>query len=629
MHRQALASARSAGRAVAATAVAGTPSAPALAAAAILARRRRRCCRPATAAADNDNNPSSSTPTPLTPEDLVRLSEQRATDQDAAQRARLRAQAESDRRRANAGFGTGAAGAEQAYWQRVSAAVRDTKFEDLGARAEGGAVAGLADVTNQFPAAMAAEMVALGTWRLRGSLDPAIELAAAKIEALVRELIDDELALYPPNKWKAKGWDYMDTEDPNNERWGGWAHVDAPDPKRGEQRYPRLQVENRAYCSRVFRKLHLELARRQDGLFVLHAVFYPRLDFDVPIFAMDLVAAGGSVSLAIVDVCPVRAGLALPAPYAESMARLQREHMPWLVGDGGGGVGLGSDAVVIESGGGVGGGGARAPTTPPTTSQRTIPDWGLDILSPLCVCVRPRSGTELAAFIEYAASLCRAYLTLAQASRPLDRTTRAGASRLLEVAEGHRCFCERQLANAKTARVLEAAFGTDFTREYMRGLMFDFDPSDAPPWFDPSVTRLHSYLTKQDPVEWSDLERAQGLRQANMGGRSQATLQGVAMFGAAAARRATDRGGPAGARLDEAVQWLVDTDPNFKRAAERLGGGDLVAKAAAAASRGSGGGGGGGGGGVAAGLAEMLREGPGLPGEEEAEEKKKKKEEEK
>lgn len=37
-----------------------------------------------------------------------------------------------------------------------------------------------------------------------------------------------------------------------------------------------LQVENRVYCSRVFRKLHLEVAVRQDGLEVLHMVLYPR-----------------------------------------------------------------------------------------------------------------------------------------------------------------------------------------------------------------------------------------------------------------------------------------------------------------------------------------------------------------
>lgn len=49
------------------------------------------------------------------------------------------------------------------------------------------------------------------------------------------------------------------------------------------------------YTSRVFRKLHLEVAHRQDGLQVLHAVLYPRYAYDVPILAMDLVVAKGWV----------------------------------------------------------------------------------------------------------------------------------------------------------------------------------------------------------------------------------------------------------------------------------------------------------------------------------------------
>ena len=45
-------------------------------------------------------------------------------------------------------------------------------------------------------------------------------------------------------------------------------------------------------------------------------VLYPRYQYDMPIFAMDLVVAGGAVSLAIVDVCPVR-GMRLPPHYMQ------------------------------------------------------------------------------------------------------------------------------------------------------------------------------------------------------------------------------------------------------------------------------------------------------------------------
>lgn len=47
---------------------------------------------------------------------------------------------------------------------------------------------------------------------------------------------------------------------------GGWSYLDLPDPAKGQEGYPRLLIENRAYASRVFRKLHMELAHRQDGM---------------------------------------------------------------------------------------------------------------------------------------------------------------------------------------------------------------------------------------------------------------------------------------------------------------------------------------------------------------------------
>ena len=47
---------------------------------------------------------------------------------------------------------------------------------------------------------------------------------------------------------------------------GVWSYMDLPDPEKGAPGYPRLLIENRAYATKAFRKLHLELAHRQDGL---------------------------------------------------------------------------------------------------------------------------------------------------------------------------------------------------------------------------------------------------------------------------------------------------------------------------------------------------------------------------
>ena len=37
-------------------------------------------------------------------------------------------------------------------------------------------------------------------------------------------------------------------------------------PERSDAGWPVLRLENRVYSSRVFRKLHMELGTRQDGL---------------------------------------------------------------------------------------------------------------------------------------------------------------------------------------------------------------------------------------------------------------------------------------------------------------------------------------------------------------------------
>lgn len=53
-----------------------------------------------------------------------------------------------------------------------------------------------------------------------------------------------------------------------------------------------------------------------------------RYDFDIPILAMDLVAAGGAVTLAIIDACPVSPRLTLPQHYSQTMLELQHEFLP-------------------------------------------------------------------------------------------------------------------------------------------------------------------------------------------------------------------------------------------------------------------------------------------------------------
>lgn len=52
---------------------------------------------------------------------------------------------------------------------------------------------------------------------------------------------------------------------------------------------------------------------------VLHCVMYPRLEFDLPILSLDLVASSGRVTLAIIDPCPVSTSLQLPTHYLQGV----------------------------------------------------------------------------------------------------------------------------------------------------------------------------------------------------------------------------------------------------------------------------------------------------------------------
>lgn len=61
--------------------------------------------------------------------------------------------------------------------------------------------------------------------------------------------------------------------------------------------------------------------------------------------------------------------------------------------------------------------------------------------------------------------------------------------------------------------MLDKAFGPELTDAYMRGLMFDFDPSDCPPWYDTSISRLYEHM-RHHPEPWRDGEQLLAIRRA-------------------------------------------------------------------------------------------------------------------
>jgi len=234
----------------------------------------------------------------------------------------------------------------------------------------------------------------------------------------------------------AQRYVYVDTLDPTGERQMGH---NMEDPPVGSNAYPRMQIENRVYESFCFRKLHLEVAVKQDGLQVLHCVMYPRVSFDLPILSLDLVAYKGRPSLAVIDPCPVNTNLTLPSLYANSVNSLQEKYN--------------------------------------VKTNRSIPEWGKEIFSPLCVLMRPSDPEDVRKFMKYGLALADFHVQFAKLSTPVEKNSRLTGDqikrKLREIQNAHYKFSAKQLENDRTRNVLEKAFGKDMSDDYMKNFMFD------------------------------------------------------------------------------------------------------------------------------------------------------------
>lgn len=98
---------------------------------------------------------------------------------------------------------------------------------------------------------------------------------------------------------------------------------------------------------------------------------------------------------------------------------------------------------------------------------------------------------------------CSALLQYSRLLEPLRPTSKPSAKRLQELLACHKRFCEQQLANKKTARVLDAAFDPAFSQQYMEQLMFDCSPTEDVPWFDGGLAKLFDYF-ENNPEIWQD-----------------------------------------------------------------------------------------------------------------------------
>jgi len=277
---------------------------------------------------------------------------------------------------------------------------------------------------------LSATVFGLGLWRIRTIIRPKIATMVARVEGIIRQCcFEDGLEVIPAGKFE-----YLDTSDTldGKDVMDPFFAIDIPFPLIGEQGYPRFQLENRLYASRVFRKIHIELASRQDGLQIFHLVFFPRTNFDIPILCMDVVAKNENISLAIIDIAPVRWDKSLPDFYTDSI-KLLTKHMNKF------------------------------------ESPRDLPYWYEKISSHLCVSITPSSDEAFKDFVQYSLSLTRLHLEVASLIAPINPKDKYKAK---EIIACHRRFCDYQIKNDKTRMILASSFGGSKADEYMREFMF-------------------------------------------------------------------------------------------------------------------------------------------------------------
>ena len=188
-----------------------------------------------------------------------------------------------------------------------------------------------------------------------------------------------------------------------------------------------LFIHNELHHARGFRKLHLEIARIGSSLQILHCVFFPDPRFDLPVFGVDLVVSGNSVSAAIVDLSPVRKDL--------------------------------PDKLELE---------LKKVKITDFTNIRKIPEWG-SIFSKYVCFIQPDNPYEE----DYFLSIIEIYLRLLISYSLSIEADPKGSPLTIERHQGQLLYCLQQKRNDKTRNVLTRSFNPQWAERYIDVVLFE------------------------------------------------------------------------------------------------------------------------------------------------------------
>ena len=190
----------------------------------------------------------------------------------------------------------------------------------------------------------------------------------------------------------------------------------------------KLTIQNFCYQTVHFRKLHLELARVGDRLDILHCVMFPRPNYALPIFGVDLVGSLGRIGAAIVDLSPINTERKLSSTYKKLLRTVPQF---------------------------------------PFREPRQLPEWG-SIFSEFCLFIRPTNQDEEQAFLTQVKKLLSLHCQQALTASPV-----FAFGQRQEILTAQSFYCQQQQKNDKTRRVLEKSLGQAWTERYMKEMLFD------------------------------------------------------------------------------------------------------------------------------------------------------------
>ena len=186
-------------------------------------------------------------------------------------------------------------------------------------------------------------------------------------------------------------------------------------------------IENQFHKAKGFRKLHVEIAEFSKNLKILHCVFFPDPNFNIPIFGLDLVKVNNIVTAAIVDLSPV-----------SSSTNFQLESL--LI-----------DANKDDFG-----------------IKRKIPEWG-DIFSKYVFFASLKNRDDQNYFYKKVDDYINILVNLSNDMIP-DNETKNIEERIYYQKK----YCIQQMKNEKTSLVLLKYFDRKWVDMYIKEILFDF-----------------------------------------------------------------------------------------------------------------------------------------------------------